>query len=306
MHHVSFIRVTRLQVHWQTNLQTDICLALPKLNIYLKMCFTEVVPDLMSYNATLWHLMTATDRLLGMIEVTMRSKALRDLVNSNATFDLIIFDIMMNDAIIGLGHRFKAPVIGINPMGAIDMVNFILGNSAPPSYVPSFVACFPDEMTFFQRAVNALIGPMMGPFFSMGFLSHQDRLMHELVPDAPPLLDLMANISLLLLNAHYTFETPRPYLPNMIPIGGLHIVDEELPKDLKSFMDDAKEGVILFSLGSNLKISELPPEKLDGILKTITKFPGKFLWKFESDSFTVPKNLKILKWIPQRAILGKF
>lgn len=259
----------------------------------------------MSFNSSLTRIWTSMGMFGNMVKAMMESKALDDLINSNASFDLIIYDIMMSDAILGLGYHFNAPVIGISTMGTTEMVNIMAGNPSPPSYVPSLFLSFPDEMNFLQRLANTVLGTMFSSMARFYFWPLHDRLLHEKFPNAPPLEDLIHNISIFFYNTHFSLESPRPYLPNMIQIGGFHIVEETLPKDLKSFMDSAKEGVVLFSLGSNLKSSELPPQQLEAILKTISKLPKKFLWKFENESIAVPKNLKISKWVPQRAVLGK-
>jgi glucuronosyltransferase len=40
------------------------------------------------------------------------------------------------------------------------------------------------------------------------------------VPDADM---LMKKISLVFVNSHFTFDLPRPWSPNLIEIGGIHI-----------------------------------------------------------------------------------
>ena len=45
----------------------------------------------------------------------------------------------------------------------------------------------------------------------------------------PPLDELKRNVSLVLLNEHFTQSVPRPYVPNMIEVGGLQIKDKPSP-----------------------------------------------------------------------------
>ena len=76
--------------------------------------------------------------------------------------------------------------------------------------------------------------------------------------------DSLKNVSLLLLNTHFSSTKSRPYLPNVIEVGGLQVkpVPSPLPDDLKKFLDEAENGAILFSLGSNAKSTFLPKEVL--------------------------------------------
>ena len=62
---------------------------------------------------------------------------------------------------------------------------------------------------------------------------------------------------------------PRPYLPNIIEVGAMHVRDPKpLPKDLQTFMDSATEGVVFVSFGSGLDPSLMSSEKIAVFLET--------------------------------------
>jgi len=49
--------------------------------------------------------------------------------------------------------------------------------------------------------------------------------------DVPDSYMLMKKISLVFVNSHFSFNLPRPWMPNLIEIGGIHVVDPKpLPK----------------------------------------------------------------------------
>ena len=53
------------------------------------------------------------------------------------------------------------------------------------------------------------------------------------------------------------------YSKDIISVGGSHIKPvKPLPEDIKKFIDEAKHGVIYFSLGTVVKTSQLPTEKI--------------------------------------------
>ncbi|KAJ8980272.1 hypothetical protein NQ317_005130 [Molorchus minor] len=97
-----------------------------------------------------------------------------------------------------------------------------------------------------------------------------------------------------------------PLVPNMIEIGGYHVKPpKKLPKDLQEYLDSAKEGVVYFSMGSNLKSKDMPPERKDMFLNIFRKLKQKVLWKFEDENLPgQPTNVKIEKWLPQQDILA--
>lgn len=77
-------------------------------------------------------------------------------------------------------------------------------------------------------------------------------------------------------------------------------------QDIQTYLDNAKEGVIYFSLGSNLKSSMMPEEKTNALISGFSKLPYNVLWKWETESLpNQPSNVKISKWFPQSDILCK-
>jgi glucuronosyltransferase len=72
-------------------------------------------------------------------------------------------------------------------------------------------------------------------------------------------------------------------------------------------MDEAKDGVIYFSMGSVVKPETFPPEMIQAFVKTFQFLPQRVIWKWNLDLLQEqPSNVKLGKWLPQQAILGKF
>lgn len=70
------------------------------------------------------------------------------------------------------------------------------------------------------------------------------------------------------------------------------------------FLDNATEGVVYFSLGTNIKSKFLPEDRQNIIKKTFGNLPYQVLWKFENDKLEgCPENVKISKWLPQQDLL---
>ena len=77
-------------------------------------------------------------------------------------------------------------------------------------------------------------------------------------------------------------------------------------QDLQKFLDESTHGAILFSLGTNLKSSQLSNEKRKMLMDAFKELaPVRILWKFEKDDLPgKPENVLIKKWLPQNDILG--
>ncbi|KAJ9584271.1 hypothetical protein L9F63_021393 [Diploptera punctata] len=117
---------------------------------------------------------------------------------------------------------------------------------------------------------------------------------------------LKENISLAMVNTHFSLDYPRPIVPAMIQVGGMQVTPaKKLPKDIQKFLDEAKHGAIFFSLGTNVRSDKLSNDKIEAFLDAFSELPQRVLWKFESDSLPeLPKNIMVNKWLPQNDILG--
>lgn len=64
--------------------------------------------------------------------------------------------------------------------------------------------------------------------------------------------------------------------------------------------------MILFSFGSLIRTSTLPNKTIEVFKTVFARIPQKVIWKFEDEMENVPSNVMLMKWAPQRDILGKF
>jgi len=76
-------------------------------------------------------------------------------------------------------------------------------------------------------------------------------------------------------------------------------------QDLQKFLDEAKDSVIYFSLGTSVLSDRMPEEKWRVFIEAFSELPQKILWKWESARLPgQPANVKIGDWLPQQDILG--
>ncbi|RZC32757.1 UDPGT and/or Glyco tran 28 C domain containing protein, partial [Asbolus verrucosus] len=244
--------------------------------------------------------------LTQLSELTLNHSNVQQLLNSDEKFDVVIVEQFLNEAHKAFATHFKAPLILFSTVGASAWVNLLVGNPAPPSYVPSLLLSYSCNMTFTERVVNSLMHLFTECLHNFYLNPKQDQLIKKYFPNGPNLNDVLYNASIVLMNSHPSTNQAVPYVPNMIDIGGFHVkTPKPLPKDLQNFLDSGKDGVIYFSLGSNLKSSDLPLVKRQAFLNTFSKLKQKILWKWEEDVLpSQPSNVKLGKWLPQQDILA--
>ncbi|XP_025100153.1 2-hydroxyacylsphingosine 1-beta-galactosyltransferase-like [Pomacea canaliculata] len=113
---------------------------------------------------------------------------------------------------------------------------------------------------------------------------------------------LVARAEIWLVTTEHILDYPRPSMPNVKLIGGTATgPGKPLPPQFKSFMDDAKEGVVIVSFGSYVLN---PPEPItQKIMNVLKDLPFKSVFRSNISS---PNSKKILtsSWIPQNDLLA--
>lgn len=76
---------------------------------------------------------------------------------------------------------------------------------------------------------------------------------------------------------------------------------------MRVFLDRAKNGALVISLGTNIKWKSIGLDKIKTIILALSKLKQRILWKLDIDvPFEIPDNLMIVKWIMQKEILCMF
>ncbi|XP_050501045.1 UDP-glycosyltransferase UGT5-like isoform X4 [Diabrotica virgifera virgifera] len=255
------------------------------------------------------HFMGFVDYSLISCNYILHSDALKTILNypKDYRFDLIIFDNTCGPCTLPLIQRFHyPPAVEVTAFLLPQIVSENFGNNVALSYIPYSLAEFGKVTTFLQRLKNFYwirAEGLVRKYYLNNVVEGQAK---EIFGKQMDSLDSLENhISLLLCNLMQGFNHPQPLTPNIIPVGGLHIKPaKKLPEDLQRVMDNSKEGVILFALGTNVKPSSFSEDKRKAILDALGKLKQTVLWKFKGNLTNIPKNVIIKKWLPQRDLLA--
>ncbi|RLU25852.1 hypothetical protein DMN91_002013 [Ooceraea biroi] len=146
----------------------------------------------------------------------------------------------------------------------------------------------------------------------VGFIPSQ-RLAEQYVGHKiKPLRELEKTIRIVLINSHFTFDNGIPLPPNAIEVGGMHAqvqsvigVDASHYESMSKFLDEAENGVIVISLGTNVDWKHIGLNKLRAVVLALSKLKQQVLWKLNIDvPVKMPDNVMAVKWLPQNDVLN--
>lgn len=231
------------------------------------------------------------------------------LALKNEKFDLVITGVFVADFVLGFGPYFDAPTVVLWTAGLTKLTSDLVGNPRAISSVPHIMLGPQDSMVpVVARLKNLLVGCIENVYTFFSWYYQNSYYEWNFPPDRfPSYSDVRKNVSLVLLNTHFSHGGPRPYLQNVVEVGGLQIKvkPDPLPQDIQDWLDGAKHGAIYFCLGSNLKSKDLPPAKLKNFIESLGKLKQRILWKWETDSIpNQPANIMTKKWLPQDDVLA--
>ncbi|KAF5269280.1 hypothetical protein FQR65_LT02581 [Abscondita terminalis] len=240
-------------------------------------------------------------------DAQFQDEQVRALINNQTErFDLVMVEYLLPIYYVFAAH-FDCPFIGITSMDAPPISFNFVGNPNHPAITPDNQFYYDEKLTLFQRVRSTFISIFTGLLFDILFKAHQQEIVSKhFKKEMPHVHEIAENVSLLFLNTEPIFHPIRSLVPSVIQIGGKIQKGEGKPleKELKERLDQATNGFIYFSLGSNVKSKDLPPEKQKIILETFSEVPYLVLWKFELDNLpNKPKNVITFKWVSQESVL---
>ena len=224
-------------------------------------------------------------------------------------YDLVIVEYLASMCYLGFGRLLNAPVAIIATFHDWSTINDFIGNSMNYAFFSGIHNDYAVVRTFFDRVWNFMISTtVMHQFYYK--TSVQTEIMRKYLGSSmPDIRQLEKNVSLALVNAHFSLHGVRPITPAFVEVGGLHIGNQEskLTPELKAWLDSADQGLVCFTLGSILNIETLPEKMLLDLYASFAKIsPIKVIMKCLNATRLprgLPSNVITSTWISQAAVL---
>ncbi|XP_062406039.1 UDP-glucuronosyltransferase 2B14-like [Sardina pilchardus] len=219
-----------------------------------------------------------------------------------AKYDLVLSDPVTASGVF-MAYHLKLPLV-LNVRGTLFGDAHTLIAPSPPSYVSVLGSGFPDRMSFSQRVWNWIIC-MWSKLYHKQIAAEFSEFSNRFFGPDVDFVSLLQNADLWLVRYDFTFEFPRPTMPNVVYIGGFQCKPARpLPVDLEEFVNSSGEhGVIIMSLGT--LVAELPSDLTEEIAAAFAQLPQKVIWRYKGPKpSTLGNNTLLVDWMPQNDLLG--
>lgn len=199
----------------------DLSSVLPvAINNYTMETVTEKMPNLYK-----------TVHFISEISINACIKLLKDervLNILNEKFDLVIGEIFGSDLTNYLAYRMKVPVINFVTSIALPWISERTGLPDNPAYIPNYFVDYGTNMSFLERAYNTftLMYEKIAYYYYCDLPTH--RIVQEFFGEEPPSPEEVNRYtSLVFINSHFSLSHSRPFTPNVIEVGGIHIKEKQ-------------------------------------------------------------------------------
>uniref|UniRef100_A0A2H8TVL7 UDP-glucuronosyltransferase 2B7 n=1 Tax=Melanaphis sacchari TaxID=742174 RepID=A0A2H8TVL7_9HEMI len=221
-------------------------------------------------------------------------------------YDLVITELLGSRCDLYLANYLGVPHIAIVSSQMITWYQDSFDSPSNPSYISNLQSPYLKPETFVQRFWNFIDYAIICTYFK--YIDTAATVMgRKYFGDSRPHAEvLLRNVSMVFLNTHSNFDLAKPLATNFKEIGGIHLKPPKpLPTDLEEFINNSEHGVIYFSLGSVIRMEDLPINIQHGLKEGFKELPQKILWKLESDKpiIDLPENIITRKWFPQYDII---
>lgn len=174
-------------------------------------------------------------------EYGLSAEPVQQLIKSkDEKFDIIITEYFDTPCFLGFAYMYSVPVVAMSSCTLIDYYNPIFGNPDNPAYIPNNLLFYSDEIPFLGRVEQTLYGILDKVAYKLLIEVPSTKIARtHFGNDMPDLWKIEHNTSLILVNAHFSLTLPRPLVPTVVDVGGLHIGKvQKLPQVMHSVKYD--------------------------------------------------------------------
>lgn len=133
----------------------------------------------------------------------------------------------MSNCYLAWGRHLKIPMIGFSSNQLMNWQHESLGNPLNTAVMTAIGWKDFDHTNFWSRLANTVMSKYLTALFKY-YMYEQDEYVEKYFgPGYPDIIELQKDIDLMLVNTDLSLNGPAAYTPAVVPIGGLHIKDDD-------------------------------------------------------------------------------
>ncbi|XP_052049301.1 UDP-glucuronosyltransferase 1A3-like [Apodemus sylvaticus] len=144
---------------------------------------------------------------------------------NSSSFDVVLTDPFFPCGAV-LAMYLRVPAVFFLQSMLCELESEATSSPSPFSYVPRLLTMNSDHMSFLERVKN-MVYPLPWMYFCHVNYGPMERLASELLQREVSLLEILRHASVWLLRKDFVFSHPRPFMPNMIFIGGINCANRK-------------------------------------------------------------------------------
>ncbi|CAH2248038.1 jg12742 [Pararge aegeria aegeria] len=270
----------------------------------------EILEDVFEIERSYWTIIKISLFLVNSgtenCKTLLGDENVQNLWKTKAKFDVVVIEHFNSDCSLGLAHQLGAPVVAVSSHLLLPWHYKRFGIPYNPSFVPFLLLEGGTKPTLYQRLERTLFDTYINVLYKFMSQRVDQNTLAQYFDDVPPLEQLAKEIKFLITYTNFMLFGSYLYPANVIEVNGYHVAKPKpLPEELRKFIEESEHGVIYVSFGSMLKSTSTPRDKMEAIIRALSKFPQRVIWKWEEDTLPGnPKNIYLSKWLPQNDILA--
>ncbi|XP_073946966.1 UDP-glycosyltransferase UGT5-like [Choristoneura fumiferana] len=252
---------------------------------------------------------TALDLMVEIFEKQMGfPEVVKLLGDPGQKFDLVLAEAWVHPT-LALGHHFRAPVIQVSSAGVMNEVYEAMGSPGYSYLHTDFLRTRIYNLTLWEEAQELYNRYRLHQLF-ISFEEKEEAMLRRVFGEGregregglPPLRDLKREVELVFVNVDPLWDGLRPAPPGVLHLGGLHIPPpQELPQELKAWLDASPRGVVYVSFGTNTDPALLGAASMATLRRVLGALPYDVLWRRAPPP--LPANARHAHWLPQPDLL---
>ncbi|XP_060525670.1 UDP-glucosyltransferase 2-like [Cylas formicarius] len=199
-------------------------------------------------NTFQWMMLSAEDIL--------KDSRVQQLCEGGDKFDLVLLEALL-PVFYAFGTKCDAPTVGMISMDGMLSTHTVQGNPIHPILFGDMLLSYHKPLSLMEKTWYVYYFIWYKWYYNYRVVPQCDSMVRKyLGQQLPPLEEIEANSSMAFINTNVVMNSIRPMSPTVVPMGFVQIrPPNPLSQDLQSVLDDAKQGAVYFSFGSNTQSS---------------------------------------------------